>query len=73
MLFGQCKALTIAYTLIPKAEPFFTFANALLNFFFAKSSLALGAGDAYVHGGCAAVNRGADYVAILHLEIYCLL
>jgi len=32
------------------------------NFALAKSSLALCAGDAYVPGGCAAWNRGADYV-----------
>jgi hypothetical protein len=36
------KLLTIASTLTPKAEPFFTFANALLNVAFAKAFIGFG-------------------------------
>ncbi|MEA1991399.1 MAG: hypothetical protein U9N58_04275, partial [Thermodesulfobacteriota bacterium] len=39
---------TIAFTLTPKAGAFFAFAISVQNFALAKSSLALGAGDAYV-------------------------
>ena len=48
--------------LTPEAGAFFAFAIPEQNFAFAKLSLASGAGDRVVHGGFAAVNRGADYV-----------
>jgi len=47
----------------PKARAFFSLAIAEQNIAFAKSSLAFGAGDSHVPGGCAAWNRGADYVS----------
>lgn len=48
------ESLTNAFTLTPKAGPFFSFAYALLKVAFTKALLALGVGDAwpfavYVH------------------------
>ena len=36
------ECITIAFTLTPKAEPFFTFANALLKVAFAKVVVGFG-------------------------------
>jgi len=51
--------------LTPKARAFFSLAISEQNVAFAKSLLAFGAGDSHVPGGCAAWNRGADYVEYL--------
>jgi len=47
----------------PEARAFFAFAIFSIKRRFCQVLIASGAGDQHVPGGCAAWNRGADYVS----------